>query len=95
MAILSAILLSAGVLRHYVDIYKTKSVRGLSITFVCIDAMGDLTSLLSLLFEPHLDVLGFVIYGSELVLWIGVLSCVFVFNVLGIGKGEETESEIT
>lgn len=48
MAILSAVLLAAGVLRHYIDIYQTRSVRGISFLFVGIDAMGDLTSLLSL-----------------------------------------------
>lgn len=30
------------------DIYKTRTVRGISFLFVAIDAMGDLTSLLSL-----------------------------------------------
>ena len=66
MAVLSACLLSAGVLRHYWDIYKEKTVRGISFIFVAIDAGGDLTSLLSVCFQPTLDVLGLVIYGSEL-----------------------------
>jgi len=34
--------------------------------------MGDLTSIISVVFQPKLDVLGIVIYGVELVLWIGV-----------------------
>ena len=101
MAILSAILLSAGVLRHYWDIYKTRSVRGLSLTFVGIDALGDLTSLLSLLFEPTLDILGMVIYGSELILWIGIMICVVVFNLVlrkrdpveGLGMSTEAVQE--
>jgi hypothetical protein len=75
MAVLSAVLLSAGVLRHYWDIYKERTVRGISFIFVGIDAMGDLTSLISVFFQPHLDVLGMVIYGSELVLWLGVFAC--------------------
>ncbi|KAH7020915.1 PQ loop repeat-domain-containing protein [Microdochium trichocladiopsis] len=97
MAILSALLLSAGVLRHYWDIYTTRTVRGISFLFVAIDALGDLTSLLSLFFEVRrgtrdaeaqgqgtsegVDVLGIVIYGSELVLWIGVMACGVVFNL--------------
>jgi hypothetical protein len=48
MAILSAIGLALGVLRHYLDIYQERTVRGISWGFVLIDAMGDLTSLLAI-----------------------------------------------
>ena len=81
MAVLSACLLCAGVLRHYWDIYRERTVRGISFIFVFIDALGDLTSLLSLLFEPQLDVLGLVIYGSELILWCGVMTCGGYYNL--------------
>lgn len=81
MAVLSAVLLAAGVLSHYWDIYKTRSVRGISFLFVGIDALGDLTSLLSVFCQPRLDILGLIIYGSELVLWIGVMTCGVVFNL--------------
>ncbi|EPS36597.1 hypothetical protein H072_9822 [Dactylellina haptotyla CBS 200.50] len=81
MAVLSAVFLSLGVLTHYWDIYKHKTVRGISFIFVFIDALGDLTSLISIFFEKHLDVLGMVIYGSELVLWIGVMACGGWFNL--------------
>ncbi|KAF2640304.1 hypothetical protein P280DRAFT_32644 [Massarina eburnea CBS 473.64] len=52
MAVLSAVLLAAGVLRHYWDIYIHRTVRGISFVFVGIDAAGDLFSLVSLLFFP-------------------------------------------
>ncbi|RVD89717.1 uncharacterized protein DFL_000712 [Arthrobotrys flagrans] len=81
MAVLSAVFLSLGVLRHYWDIYTHKTVRGISFLFVFIDALGDLTSLVSIFFEKHTDVLGMVIYGSELVLWIGVMACGGWFNL--------------
>lgn len=81
MAVLSACFLCAGVLRHYWDIYKTRTVRGISFVFVAIDAGGDLTSLISVLFQPTLDVLGMVIYASELVLWLGVFACGGYFNL--------------
>lgn len=80
MAVLSACLLSAGVLRHYWDIYKERTVRGISFIFVAIDALGDLTSLISVIFEPKLDILGLVIYGSELILWCGVMACGGYYN---------------
>jgi hypothetical protein len=81
MAVLAAVLLSAGVLRHYWDIYKERTVRGISFIFVFIDALGDLTSLISVFFEPELDILGMVIYGSELVLWCGVMACGGYYNL--------------
>ena len=81
MAVLSACLLCAGVLRHYWDIYKERTVRGISFIFVFIDALGDLTSLISVVFEPKLEVLGLVIYASELVLWSGVMACGGYYNL--------------
>jgi len=47
MAVLSAALLAAGVLRHYWDVYVHRTVRGISFFFVGIDAAGDLFSLVS------------------------------------------------
>lgn len=81
MAVLAAVLLSAGVIRHYWDIYKMRTVRGISFLFVFIDAMGDVTSLISVVFQSKLDVLGLVIYGSELVLWMGVFACGGYYNL--------------
>lgn len=84
MGILSALLLCAGVSRHYVDIYRERTVRGISLLFVGIDALGDLTSLVSVVFwwraGQRLDVLGCVIYAGELVMWVGVLGCAAWFN---------------
>jgi len=81
MAALAALFLALGVLRHYLDIYIHKTVRGISFIFCGIDALGDLTSLLSVFFQPTLDVLGIVIYGVELVLWIGIFACGGCFNL--------------
>lgn len=82
MAVLAALFLALGVLRHYWDIYRHRTVRGISFLFVGLDAMGDLTSLLSLLFEPRVDVLGLVIYATELTLWIGVFACGGYYNFM-------------
>ena len=82
MAVLSAALLAAGVLRHYWDIYIHRTVRGISFLFVGIDAAGDVFSLVSVVFQHELDVLGMVIYGTELILWIGVFACGGYYNLL-------------
>jgi hypothetical protein len=47
LGVISTILLSAGVLRHYYDIYIHRTVRGISFIFVAIDAAGDVFSLIS------------------------------------------------
>jgi hypothetical protein len=111
MAVLSALLLALGVGWHYVDIYRTRTVRGISFLFVGIDAAGDLFSLLSLgeslhdetyrsktgrelifviVFHVPFDILGAVIYGTELAMWIGIMICGLV---LGRGEGEDTPEE--
>lgn len=85
MGVLSAVLLCAGVGRHYIDIYKERTVRGISFLFCFIDALGDLTSLISVVFwwkaGRSLDVVGLVVYGSELVLWLGVFACGGWYNL--------------
>jgi hypothetical protein len=48
MAVLAAVLLALGVLRHYWDIYTHRTVRGISFIFVGIDAAGDFFSLISI-----------------------------------------------
>ncbi|KAI4942002.1 hypothetical protein J4E91_010389 [Alternaria rosae] len=95
MAVASAALLAAGVLRHYVDVYVHRTVRGISFIFVGIDALGDLFSLVSVVFQPKLDVLGLVIYGSELVLWIGIFLCGAYYNLPSwyAAKKEKERSE--
>ncbi|KAF3908289.1 hypothetical protein AA313_de0206266 [Arthrobotrys entomopaga] len=96
MAVLSAVFLSLGVLRHYWDIYKHRTVRGISFLFVFIDALGDLTSLVSIFFEENREILGMVIYGSELVLWIGVMACGGWFNLKPwVGKWLRKRNEET
>jgi hypothetical protein len=48
MGVFSTVLLSAGVLRHYYDVYVHRTVRGISFIFVGIDAAGDVFSLVSI-----------------------------------------------
>ena len=81
MTVASASLLAAGVLRHYMDLYLYRTVRGISFIFVGIDALGDVFSVISVVFEPKLDTLGMVIYGTDLVLWTGIFICGAYYNL--------------
>lgn len=95
MAALAAALLAAGVGSHYVDIYRHRTVRGISFIFVGLDALGDLTSLLSVFFQPKLDILGIVIYATELALWIGIFACGAYYNLRPWLKERNGESSRT
>lgn len=92
MAIVAAVLLAGGVLRHYVDMWKTRSDAGLSLKFALLDASGDVASLLSVIFQPSLSVLGLVIYGSELVIWIGLIVIVIYFRTFSRSNSRDVES---
>jgi hypothetical protein len=81
MAVLSATYLAAGVLCHYWDIWKHRTVRGISFIFVFIDALGDVFSLVSVFFQPKLDVAGMIIYATEFTLWCGIFACGGYFNL--------------
>ncbi|XPS74232.1 hypothetical protein M3J09_006352 [Ascochyta lentis] len=95
MAVLAAALLAAGVGRHYVDIYLHRTVRGISFIFVGLDALGDVFSLLSVIFHSKLDILGMVIYATELVLWIGIFACGAYYNLVPWVKEKRSESNET
>ncbi|EAT90027.1 hypothetical protein SNOG_03296 [Parastagonospora nodorum SN15] len=81
MAVASAVLLAAGVLRHYLDVYIHRTVRGISFIFVGIDALGDVFSLVSVVFQSTVDIAGVAIYATELVLWIGIFMCGAYYNL--------------
>jgi uncharacterized protein with PQ loop repeat len=81
MAVLAALLLALGVMEQYLAIWKNKSVHGISFLFCGIDALGDITSIISVIFERHIDILGIVMYGVEFVLWCGIFAAGFHFRL--------------
>lgn len=93
MALVAAVLLAAGVLRHYIDMLKTRSDAGLSLKFALLDASGDVSSILSVVFQPSLSILGLVIYGTELVIWLGLIGIVLYFRMVNRHKAADIETE--
>ncbi|KAE8374394.1 PQ loop repeat-domain-containing protein [Aspergillus bertholletiae] len=89
MAVLSAVFLAAGVLRHYVDMLRTRSDAGLSLKFALLDASGDVASILSVIFQPSLSILGLVIYGTEFVIWLGLMTILLYFRTTQRRKAKE------
>ncbi|KAK5124467.1 hypothetical protein LTR85_001684 [Meristemomyces frigidus] len=90
MAVLAALFLALGVIEQYLAIYRHRSVVGISFLFCGIDAMGDLTSIIAVIFEPQLSILGLVIYGVELLLWFGVFACGGYYKLLPWIKQQTT-----
>ena len=88
MAVLAAVLLCLGVMEQYLAIWKNRSVEGISFLFCGIDALGDVTSIISVAFEPSINILGFVMYGAEFVLWCGVFACGFWFKVIPLVRSK-------
>jgi uncharacterized protein with PQ loop repeat len=80
MAVLAAVLLGLGVMEQYLAIWKNRSVEGISFLFCGIDALGDLTSIVSVVFEAQINILGIVMYGVEFILWCGIFACGFWFK---------------
>ena len=91
IAIIAALLLAGGVLRHCVDKVRTRSDAGLSLKFAVLDASGDLASILSVVFQSHISILGLVIYGSELAIWIGLICILLYFRVARRKGSTDTE----
>ncbi|KAK5215928.1 hypothetical protein LTS03_011392 [Exophiala xenobiotica] len=92
MAIVAAVLLAAGVLRHYVDMFKTRSDAGISLKFAFLDASGDAASLLSVVFQPKMSILGLVIYGTELAIWLGLIGIVLYFRTANRRREADVEA---
>ena len=82
MSALAATLLVAGVAEQYVAIYKNKSVEGISFLFCGLDALGDITSLISVIFEPQVNIAGSIVYATELLFWLGIFALGFYYKGL-------------
>ncbi|TFK74939.1 hypothetical protein BDN72DRAFT_600522 [Pluteus cervinus] len=65
--ILSAILISLALLPQYWEIFKHKEVIGISITFMIIDLLGGVFSVLSLVFKEKFDILAAISYTMAVV----------------------------
>lgn len=82
MAVLAALFLALGVLEQYIAIWKNQSVEGISFLFCGIDALGDVTSIVSVCFERKLNILALVTYSVEFILWMGVFACGAYFKLI-------------
>ncbi|EJU03659.1 hypothetical protein DACRYDRAFT_64653 [Dacryopinax primogenitus] len=78
--VMTAILLFAGLIPQYYEIWRLKEVRGVSMLFMLVDGLGGLFSTLSLAFKPSLDPLLSFSYISVVVLDTGVMLLSVILN---------------
>ncbi|KWU42827.1 hypothetical protein RHOSPDRAFT_35667 [Rhodotorula sp. JG-1b] len=79
--VLAAVLIIAGLLPQYWEVWKYKAVVGISLIFLSIDLLGGVWSLLSLVFAPPpFDPLAAVSYSSVVVLEVGIFLLAVVLN---------------
>lgn len=65
--ILSSALISLALLPQYYEIYKHGAVIGISLTFMAVDLLGGVFSILSLAFKSHFDATAAVAYSLVVV----------------------------
>ncbi|OCH96321.1 hypothetical protein OBBRIDRAFT_787400 [Obba rivulosa] len=80
--IISAVTISSALLPQYYEIYKHGEVIGISITFMAIDCLGGIFSVLSLVFKNKLDVTACVTYSLVVLLDGIVLLLAAILNPL-------------
>ena len=52
---------------QFYEIYKHRAVIGISLTFMAVDCLGGVFSILSLIFKRHVDVIAAVAYALVVV----------------------------
>lgn len=78
--ILSSALISLALIPQYYEIYKHGAVIGISLTFMAVDLLGAVFSILSLAFKNHIDVIAAVAYSLVAVMDVLVLVLAVILN---------------
>ncbi|CUA73011.1 putative protein C2E12,03c [Schizosaccharomyces pombe 972h-] [Rhizoctonia solani] len=91
-ALFSSILLSAGLLPQYWEIWKRKEVIGVSILFMIIDMLGGVFSALSLVFKETFDIFAAIPYLMVVALDALVIVLAMILNPLARRRRQRQES---
>ncbi|PBK72543.1 PQ-loop-domain-containing protein [Armillaria solidipes] len=91
--VFASVMLSAGLLPQFYEIYKHKEVIGISKLFMLVDLLGGVFSLLSLVFRDTFDVLAGVAYSLVVVLDGLVIILAMILNPLARRRRRRAASE--
>ncbi|TFK74938.1 hypothetical protein BDN72DRAFT_600536 [Pluteus cervinus] len=78
--IMSSVLIAAGLLPQYYEIYKCNEVLGISMAFMTIDILGGVFSVISLTFKSDFETLACIAYSLVIVLDFVIVVAAFVLN---------------
>ncbi|CAD6971960.1 unnamed protein product [Tilletia controversa] len=80
MGSIGAIGLTAGMIPQYVEIWRLKEVRGISLVFLAVDTAGGVFALLSLAFKERFDYIGALNYVGVVGLELGIFVLALILN---------------
>ncbi|KAF9149632.1 hypothetical protein BG015_008568 [Linnemannia schmuckeri] len=89
--IIPILLLVLGFIPQYVDIYRDRSVVGVSMAFIAADAAGAMFSIVSLIFRTEFDLLATLNYCAVLVCDLIVVAFYVYFNKMNPGLARVRE----
>ncbi|KAK0239093.1 PQ loop repeat-domain-containing protein [Armillaria nabsnona] len=91
--VFASVMLAAGLLPQFYEIYKHQEVIGISKLFMLVDLLGGVFSLLSLVFRDTFDVLAGVAYSLVVVLDGLVIILAMILNPLACRRRRRAASE--
>ncbi|KAG8720954.1 hypothetical protein FRC08_016905 [Ceratobasidium sp. 394] len=92
-SIISAVLISVGLLPQYWEIWKRKEVIGVSILFMVVDLLGGVFCALSLVFKPKFDTFAAIPYILVVVLDGGIVVLALVLNPISRRRRSDMEAQ--
>jgi len=78
--VFSSVVISLGLIPQYWEIYQHKEVVGISMTFIYIDWLGGVFSILSLVFKEKFDVIASLSYSLVVLLDGFIIIAYFILN---------------
>ncbi|KIM22827.1 hypothetical protein M408DRAFT_78446 [Serendipita vermifera MAFF 305830] len=90
----SAVLIAVALIPQYIEIYRLKEVRGISLLFMALDIGGGIFSLLSLVFKPEFDGVASLSYIGVIVLDGIIVILQFILNPRAQRRREREDAMI-
>ncbi|KAG8821622.1 hypothetical protein FRB91_005033 [Serendipita sp. 411] len=91
--IFSGVLISVALIPQFIEIYRLREVRGISLLFLIVDISGGVFSMLSLGFKRHMDWVAAVTYLGVIILDGAIILLAVILNPLARKRREAAISE--
>ncbi|KAG8812690.1 NAD-dependent histone deacetylase sir2 [Serendipita sp. 399] len=91
--VFSGVLISVALIPQFIEIYRLREVRGISLLFLAVDISGGVFSMLSLGFKKHMDWVAAITYLGVIILDGAIVLLSVVLNPLAKRRREAAISE--